>query len=88
MENTDNPQRIIWCGASQINNLIAGVNAGPFDYEGELVINGVLKTNDYVKINFCANQVFNQSGQQPANVYTAIMGGQLQTLTVQYTSYP
>jgi hypothetical protein len=88
MENTDNPQRIIWCGASQINNLIAGVNAGPFDYEGELVINGVLKTNDYIKINFCANQVFNQSGAQPANVYTAIMGGQLQTLTVQYTSYP
>ena len=88
MENTDNPQRLIWCGASQINNLIAGVNAGPFDYDGELVINGVLKTNDYIKINFCANQVFNQSGQQPANVYTAIMGGQLQTLTVQITSYP
>ena len=88
MENTDNPQRLIWCGASQINNLIAGVNAGPFDYDGELVINGVLKTNDYVKINFLANQVFNQSGQQPANVLTAIMMGQLQTLTVQYTSYP
>jgi hypothetical protein len=87
LENTDNPQRIVYAGASQITNLNNGASE-PFDYEGELVINGVLKTNDYIKISFCANGVFNQAGQQPANVYTAICLGQLQTLTVQYTSYP
>lgn len=86
LENTDNPQRIVWAGASSITNLNNGANE-PFDYEGELVINGILKTNDYIKIYFCANGVFNQAGQ-PANVYTAISLGQLQTLTVQYTSYP
>ena len=86
LENTDNPQRIIYAGASQITNLNGGASE-PFDYDGTLVINGVLKTDDYIKISFCANQVFNQSGQ-PTSTYTAVYLGQLQTLTVQYTSYP
>jgi hypothetical protein len=87
MENTDNPQRLNSFGASNISTQNAGVSGDPFDYQGLFTFNGVLRQNDYIKIFFSANSIFNQAGQSPANTYSAFFSGQLQTLTVQYTDY-
>jgi hypothetical protein len=59
------------CGAGSVWSVNAGVSN---NYQGTINCNFILRKNDMIKTSFITNPVFNQSGNQPQNTFTASVG--------------
>jgi hypothetical protein len=86
MENTNNPQRLVWVGVGSIATLNQPVSTDFYDYGGELVINGTLNKNDYIQMIYQTNAIFNSGtgNHQPINTFYATLWDARVTLTCNY----